>query len=153
MHAMPSIFALVVVAATASAAPALGQTIAVNAQAVASASASASAASSASLYSNSAAFNDGFGLGSGAENQAATGQVRDANGNLTIVNGVMTGTSVSRQEGISQTGAGVGSSATAIGNTLNVNVLGNWNTVIIDSMQTNNGDQNANVSLNGKLDF
>ena len=153
MYALPYTFALVAVATAIGAAPVFGQTIAVNAQAAASASASASAASSSSLYSNSASFNGGFGLGSGAENQAPTGQVRDANGNLTIVNGVMTGTSVSRQDGLNQAGVGVGASATAIGNALNVNVLGNWNTVIIDSTQTNNGDQNANVSLNGKLNF
>ena len=153
MHALPLTLALAAVATAVGAAPVLGQTIAVNAQAAATASASASAAASSSFYSNSAAFNGGFGLGSGSENRAATGQVRDANGNLTIVNGIMTGTSVSRQDGLAQTGAGVGSSATAIGNALNVNVLGSWNTVIIDSTQINNGDQNANVSLNGKLNF
>jgi holdfast attachment protein HfaA len=114
---------------------------------------------------NSAAFNSGFGMGSGAENLAASGRVRDSANNLTIVNGVMGGAAFagagatatasasssssyfSRQEGI----GGIGAGATAIGNNLNVNVIGNWNTVIIDSTQINNGDQNATVSLNGQL--
>jgi holdfast attachment protein HfaA len=110
--------------------------------------------------SNSASYNSGAGAASGAENQAASGQVRDAQGNLVIVNGVMTGaSSYSHQDGVQQTGAGtagtIGNSASAlaIGNSLNVNVIGNWNTVVVDSTQTNNGDQNANVSLNGDLKF
>jgi holdfast attachment protein HfaA len=115
---------------------------------------------SAQGFSNSAAFNGGFG-GQGAENVGASGRVRDANSNLMIVNGVIGGASAgagataaagasagfSQQDGVGQTSAG----ATAIGNSLNVNVIGNWNTVIIDSTQINNGDQNAEVSLNGDL--
>ncbi len=139
MYRAPLIFSIAVVAAFGAGA-ALGQT-------------SGASAASGGFSSNSAAFNGGFGLGSGGENHAVTGQVRDANGNLTIVNGVMTGTSVVRQDGVNQSGAGYGASAVAIGNSLNVNVIGNWNTVIIDSTQTNNGDQNATASLNGELDF
>lgn len=114
---------------------------------------------------NSAAYNSGFGMGSGGENLAASGRVRDPNSNLMIVNGVIGGASAgagatafagasasassgfSRQDGVGQMGAG----ATAIGNSLNVNVIGNWNTVIVDSTQINNGDQSATVSLNGQL--
>ena len=109
--------------------------------------------------SNSAAYNGGFGLGSGGENLAASGKVRDGNNNLMIVNGVMSGAGagasarasagVSIQDGIG--GTAVGSGATAIGNNLNVTVIGNWNTTIVDSTQINNGDQNANASLNGQL--
>ena len=40
---------------------------------------------------------------------------------------------------------------TAVGNQLNVITNGNNNTVIIDSTQINNGDQN--VFLNGELDL
>ena len=38
----------------------------------------------------------------------------------------------------------------AIGNSLNVITTGSNNTVIVTSKQTNNGDQTANVSINGK---
>ena len=111
-------------------------------------------------FTNSAAYNSGIGMPAGSENLAASGRVRDGNNNLLIVNGVIGGArtgvgasasasasgNVSIQEGVSQVG-----SATAIGNSLNVNVIGNWNTTIVDSTQINNGDQNADVSLNGKL--
>lgn len=40
---------------------------------------------------------------------------------------------------------------TAVGNQLNVITTGNYNTVIIDSTQINNGDQT--VVLNGELDL
>ena len=119
-----------------------------------------SAAMSAQGFSNSAAFNGGFG-GQGAENMGATGRVRDANNNLLVVNGIIggsaagagataiagAGASFSQQEGVGHTAAG----ATAIGNNLSINVIGAWNTVIVDSTQINNGDQNATVSLNGDL--
>jgi holdfast attachment protein HfaA len=39
--------------------------------------------------------------------------------------------------------------ATAIGNSLNVVTVGNNNTVVVNSTQTNNGNQSASVSLNG----
>jgi holdfast attachment protein HfaA len=105
---------------------------------------------------NSAQYNSGVGSRSGGENTAATGQVRDANGNLIIVDGVMSGaSSVSRQTGVRQSGVGYAggnsNAATAIGNSLNVTVIGNWNTVIVDSEQVNNGDQNAEAHLNGDL--
>jgi holdfast attachment protein HfaA len=118
-----------------------------------------SATAASQGLSNSAAYNGGFGLGSGGENQAASGKVRDGSNNLMIVNGVMAGAGagasarasagVSIQDGIG--GTAIGSGATAIGNNLNVTVIGNWNTTIVDSTQINNGDQNANVSLNGQL--
>jgi holdfast attachment protein HfaA len=106
--------------------------------------------------SNSAAYNSGYGSTPSGENRAATGQVRDENGNLIIANGVMSGASAySPVDGVNQSGVGVGTrgTATAIGNSLNVTVLGNWNTVIVDSEQINNGDQNAEVNLNGDLNL
>ena len=65
----------------------------------------------------------------------------------------MGNSNVSTTTGFNQTGVGwgAGASATAIGNSLNVVVTGSWNTVIVDSKQINNGDQNADVSLNGQL--
>ena len=114
-------------------------------------------------FNNSAAYNSGFGMSAGGENQAASGSIRDANHNLSIVNGIIGGVgagasasasaaaNVGVQEGVSQLSTGTGATATAIGNSLNVNVIGNWNTTIVDSTQINNGNQNADVSLNGKL--
>ena len=112
------------------------------------------AAATTQGIANSAAYNSGFSMTPGGENQPADGQVRDGNGNLIIVNGVMSGASAfSRTDGMHQTGAGFanGGTATAIGNSLNVTVLGSWNTVIVDSEQVNNGDQNAEAGLNGEL--
>ena len=114
---------------------------------------------SAQGFNNSAAYNGGIGLGAGGENLAASGRVRDANNNLLIVNGAFSGAGASAAAGASagvsiQDGIGgtaIGTGATAIGNNLNVTVIGNWNTTIVDSTQINNGDQNANVSLNGQL--
>ena len=70
---------------------------------------------------------------------------RDENGNRTIVNGRMDieGTLTG---GIMDGGFGSGlggSSAQAIGNQLNVITQGNYNTVIVDSTQINNGDISA----------
>jgi holdfast attachment protein HfaA len=115
------------------------------------------AAAQAEGYSNSAAFNSGFGMAPGQENAPISGSERDANGNLVITNGVMSGAgSFSQQSGLTQTGAAAGAgtaSATAIGNSLNVTVSGAWNTVIVNSQQTNTGNQSANASLNGNLKF
>ena len=105
---------------------------------------------------NSAAYNSGYGAMPAGENRAATGQVRDDNGNLIIANGVMSGASAyATADGVNQSGVGYGGrgSATAIGNSLNVTVLGNWNTVIVDFEQVNNGDQTAEVNLNGDPNF
>ena len=40
--------------------------------------------------------------------------------------------------------------ASAIGNQLNVVTVGNNNTVVVNSRQTNNGNQTANVNLSGQ---
>ena len=85
----------------------------------------------------------------GQQNQPYQGGLtgRDENGNRIIVDGLMqTGVGGSTQHNSEGGvfGGGVGSSATAIGNQLNVNVVGSWNTVVVNSVQTNNGDVNAN---------
>ena len=106
---------------------------------------------------NSASYNAGVGTVSGMENHPADGQIRDENGNLLVVDGLIRdGSSYSRQDRAHRSGVGHGNpnaGATAIGNSLNVTVLGNWNTVIVDSEQVNNGDQNAEVNLNGDLNL
>ncbi|HEY0282411.1 MAG TPA: holdfast anchoring protein HfaA [Rhizomicrobium sp.] len=113
-------------------------------------------------YSSSASYNSAYGLSPGAENQAINPSLRDANGNLTVVNGQFTSSAFSRQTGVQSmgtissgtlssfgTGAAYGN-ASAIGNSLNVVTIGNNNTVVVNSSQTNNGNQNASVSLNGQ---
>jgi holdfast attachment protein HfaA len=48
---------------------------------------------------------------------------------------------------------GVAGSATAIGNNLSVNVSGNYNTVVVNSNQVNNGSVSATTVLNGKVNL
>ena len=97
-----------------------------------------------------------YGVSPGQENRAwsgatasASAAARGASGNRVIINGlIQTGVGVSAQLGAIG-GSGVGSTSTAIGNQLNVNVSGRWNTVIINSTQTNNG--NVTASANGNV--
>jgi holdfast attachment protein HfaA len=99
-----------------------------------------------------------YGVAPGQENRpwsGATGSAsaagRSAAGNRVIIDGIIqTGVGVSTHTGLFGNG-GVGSNATAIGNQLNVNVSGQWNTVIVNSTQTNNGDVNANAQANGNV--
>ncbi|MDE1937752.1 MAG: holdfast anchoring protein HfaA [Alphaproteobacteria bacterium] len=125
--------------------------------------------SHAADYSSAASYNSPYGLSAGAENQTINPSLRDANGNLSVVNGQFTSSAFSQQTGVQSMGtisssalaslgnggSGVGAggtaygSATAIGNSLNVVTVGSNNTVIVNSSQTNNGNQNASVSLNG----
>jgi len=116
-------------------------------------------------YSNASSYNSPYGLSAGAENQTINPSLRDSNGNLTVVNGQFTSSTVSQQTGVQSMGtissstlSSLGTSAsgtaygnaTAIGNSLNVVTVGNNNTVIVNSTQTNNGNQNASVSINGQ---
>ena len=92
-----------------------------------------------------------------------TGSTRDQNGNRLIVDGIIQAAANSYSSatgGVSSSFSGVGGGAnggaaiggsTAIGNSLNVVVQGNHNTVIVNSTQTNNGNVTAGTSLNGTL--
>ncbi len=100
------------------------------------------------------------GYGSSSQNTPSNYSLRDQNGNLTLVNGqFQSASNYSSQAGTqlaTATGGGVGTSgagaqygqASAIGNQLNVVVLGSHNTTIVDASQTNNGNQTATVDLN-----
>lgn len=118
-------------------------------------------AAAQSMSATSASYNAGYGRNNGDEERGATHYgMRDANGNLIAVNGVVTsGASASAAAwgfaggGVSGGSYGQIGGATAIGNNLNVTVQGNWNTVIVDSTQINNGDVTANVELNGQVDL
>lgn len=120
------------------------------------------AGASAAAQQNPSDWNRPYGGQPGQETQPYQG-ARDANGNRVVLNGIIqTGVGVQAQAqaranasasaNASSGGVGDGngqagwnaSSATAIGNQLNVLVNGNYNTVVVNSRQTNNGDVSAN---------
>lgn len=101
-----------------------------------------------------------FGFGYGEEQSSYDANTRDASGNRVILDGrIMTGmdqsslsSSYGSAGGWSQSSNGAGfNSGTAVGNQLNVITQGNWNTVIVNSTQINNGNQTT--VLNGKIDL
>ncbi len=104
-------------------------------------------------WTNSAMYN---GYGAANQNTASNYSMRDANGNLTMVNGQVTSAQYSANSGAQSAyagGVGMGGAqaygqATAIGNSLNVTVIGTHNTTIIDSTQINTGNQTATADLN-----
>ena len=104
-------------------------------------------------WTNSAMYN---GYGAATQNAPSSYSMRDANGNLTMVNGQVTASSYSSSSGAQSASAGVGTGgagaaygqATAIGNSLNVVVVGSHNTTIIDAKQSNSGNQTAITNLN-----
>ncbi|WP_374388031.1 holdfast anchoring protein HfaA [Brevundimonas sp.] len=108
-------------------------------------------------------FQQGYGAARSSTARGTTGSTRDANGNRLIVDGIIQSgaSSYSRQSGgVANAYSGAGASrgttiggSTAIGNQLNVVVQGSWNTVIVNSNQTNNGDVTAGTALNGNLDL
>lgn len=113
-------------------------------------------AAHAQVASNSASMNAGYGRVSGQENRLNDFGGRDSSGNRLIVDGVIqqgedqstftrTGGGVFSSGG----GVGMGGSSTAIGNNLVVVTQGNWNTVIINSSQTNNGNVTAGSNTSG----
>jgi len=115
-------------------------------------------------YSNASNYNAPFGMQPGQENAPPNASLRDANGNLTVVNGQFTSANFGTSSGASASGSGVGmatsgagtsgasstmGAATAIGNQLNVVTLGSNNTVVVNATQTNNGNQTATNTVNG----
>ena len=110
-------------------------------------------AAQAGDWANSSMYN---GYGAANSNQASGYSMRDANGNLTMVNGQVTSSIYQQGSGAQYAGGGVGmggagptyGEASAIGNQLSVVVLGSHNTTIIDSQQINNGNQTATANLN-----
>lgn len=113
-------------------------------------------AHSQSMTTNSADFNAGYGRRAGSENHSVDVSTRDANGNRVIIDGIIqTGedqSSFAFGSGAGEAYAGVGSlggGSTAIGNSLVVVTQGNYNTVIVNSSQVNNGSVSAGTTLNG----
>ena len=95
------------------------------------------------------AFETGYGMTRNQMQHGVDPSTRDANGNRVLMDGtIVTEDSVysySKTLGAGDSYAGAGNGgATAIGNYLNVTVNGNYNTVIVNSTQTNNGNVTAN---------
>jgi len=124
---------------------------------------SAVAFAGSTATAQTADFERPIGFGFGEENRPFEPGTRDINGNRLIVDGrIITGddlssfsTSSLAGQGQSLSGAGFFNQpqgqTSAIGNQLNVITEGSFNTVIVNSNQTNNGDQTA--ILNGELDL
>lgn len=120
------------------------------------------AAQAQTMSSSGSQFNRGYGFGYGELNNPVNVSTRDASGNRVFVDGVtQTGSDQSVFSSAyangavdAYSGAGtIGGGGTAIGNNLQVNVQGNWNTVIVNSKQINNGDVSATTVLNGKVNL
>jgi holdfast attachment protein HfaA len=116
----------------------------------------AGAAQAQMMSTNSTSFNAGYGRNAGEENRPVDFSLRNADGNLTIIDGVMNtgpdqstlaGSTINDGGGFSGVGGVYSSGASAIGNNLTVVTQGNYNTVIIKSVQTNNGDVTASGNL------
>jgi holdfast attachment protein HfaA len=99
-------------------------------------------------------------MNAGSAQQPVNVSLRDGNGNLSVVNGQFTTSTMAHSTGVQNlsslgqnAGVGFGNSsngtASAIGNSLNVITTGSNNTVIVNSHQTNNGNQTATVDMNG----
>ncbi|MDP2116724.1 MAG: holdfast anchoring protein HfaA [Brevundimonas sp.] len=119
------------------------------------------AAAQSAGSSNAGTYQAGYGGARYTTARPQTGSTRDANGNRLIVDGIIqAGASAysSASGGVSSSFSGAGGrggtaigGSTAIGNSLNVVVQGNHNTVIVNSRQVNNGNVTAGTSLNGTL--
>lgn len=76
-------------------------------------------------------------------------ETRDANGNR-VITSYRTNDGNGRASALSSSfgfAGGVGNTSQAIGNNLSVTVQGSWNTVIVDSVQINEGDQRAELEI------
>lgn len=121
----------------------------------------AAAAAQSAGSAGMSGYQAGYGGARYSTARPQTGSTRDANGNRLIVDGIIQAGASSYSSatgGVSSSFSGVGGNggmaiggSTAIGNSLNVVVQGNHNTVIVNSTQVNNGAVTAGTSLNGTL--
>ena len=115
----------------------------------------ASGAAAQTMNASAASYNAGYGRTAGQENAPVNVQLTDANGNMVVENGLIRNTAAgsvfaSSSAGVETNYSGAGGTASAIGNNLNVVVEGNYNTVIVNSTQTNTGAVTATTTINGK---
>jgi holdfast attachment protein HfaA len=138
-----------------------------------------SSAARADDYSSAGDYSHPYGMTAGSTNAPVSGSLRDSNGNLELVNGQFLSSAMSQESGVQNmnplgggslgssamslgssqsgsvaTGGGVGTmtstgTSTAIGNSLNVITTGNNDTVVVNSRQTNTGNQTANATVTG----
>jgi len=122
-------------------------------------------AQSSTESAGAASMEAGYGRSGSVVTQTFNPVTRDANGNRLVVNGVIVnsqaGTTVSYTSTGSNTLSGAAyfdsgaaalgdtSSATAVGNLVNVSIIGHGNTVVLNSSQTNSGDVSADVRKSG----
>jgi holdfast attachment protein HfaA len=97
-------------------------------------------------------FSRPYGTNPGDQNRPYDAGTRDLNGNRVIIDGrIVVGDDLSSLPlGLYNAGSGgmgFSGTGTAIGNQLNVNTTGSFNTVIVNSTQINNGNQT--VIING----
>lgn len=96
----------------------------------------------------------GYGGAGASVTTAFDPQTRDANNNRVVINGEIQNSGLPSVQsefsalagGAGSASAGAGSpanTATAVGNLLNVQVSGSWNTVIVSATQTNTGTVTA----------
>lgn len=100
-------------------------------------------------------FDRPYGMGYGQEILPYEARTRDVNGNRVILDGrIVVGDDLStlpaglyNMNGLMSGGTGLNGigSGQGIGNQLNVITQGSWNTVVVTSTQTNNGDISVNV--------
>ena len=148
----------------------MSRTIRAGGLAVLLALAAAGAAQAQSGSTTASSYTRGYNSGYSGMSTPVNASVRDANGNLTILDGVIqTGNDSSVFGKLNVSGAldqfsgagGVSSStgtatgsAVAIGNNLVVTTTGSYNTVIVNATQTNTGTVTATTSvLNGKVNL
>ena len=94
-------------------------------------------------------FESGYGNARDTVSQPFNPSTRDANNNRLIENGIIMSPGSSNSLAGGASIASSGASATAVGNLLNVNIVGSWNTVILNNNQTNNGNITATATNNG----
>jgi holdfast attachment protein HfaA len=117
----------------------------------------AGTAGAQTMGANSASYNAGYGRASDEENQPVDVSLRDANGNLTVVDGVIqagqdqsvfsnygTGGAFDTVSGVSTS-----SGASSVSTSLSVVIQGHDNTATVNSTQTNTGNVSASSSLSG----
>ena len=95
-------------------------------------------------------FSRPYGINPGDESRPYDARTRDLNGNRVIIDGrIVTGDDLSSLPlGLyngANTGMGFSGTGAAIGNQLNVNTSGSFNTVVVNSTQINNGNQTVTV--------